>query len=217
MVYIDPSEDMESYAWTPNIYEKESPGALNVRSRGKSNGIDTSPLTIPPPSISSPIPLVAPFMAKPLSNGFANDTTPFGTQTGFDLGGIISWVVSNPLILLLALPLLKGRGGIGKLLKNPMILLFILPMLGLDLFNQKQGGGGVEQVAFGGMNSPITAQSMMLWGLLPRMGTMATMLLGGLGGVLGQSMFKPQRRTRRSSYRRSYPRRRYYKRRYRRY
>ncbi len=226
MVYFDPSEDMESYAWSPAIYELESPGAANVRARSRSNGIDTSPLTLPftgtAPGIVDPLFGLTPSPSQGLPMPFSSPSNGQALSLG-GISGIVNWLISNPLLLLLALPLITkfiGRGKIGSIINNPLMLLLILPMVGIDLFGtQSKPGTSAINTAFGGIGTPVTAQNMMLWGLLPKMGTMATMMLGGLAGIMGNQLFKPKR-SRRRSYRRAparryYPRRRYsYRRRY---
>lgn len=115
--------------------------------------------------------------------------------SGSSTGGTLSGMNTTTLLMLMMLGGFGGGSG-----SNPLLLLLLLPML--------TGSSGSNSL-LGGLDM----NKMVLWGLLPKMGTMATLLLGGVSGLMGQKMFKKTYRRRRSYSRRPIVYNRYYGRR----
>lgn len=90
-----------------------------------------------------------------------------------------------PLIMMMGMG--GGRGG-----NNILPLMLMMTMNGgtSSIF-----GSTTNLIAPLSMN--LNPQAMMLWGLMPRMGTMASIMTGGVSALLGQQLMKPKRRSRR--------------------
>lgn len=149
----------------------------------------------------------------PYTDSYGNLVNPSGsvsgTQTG--IGDIFSGIgdslgsLGSILPLMLIMGMFKGgSSGLSGIL--PMLLL--LPMLGAG--NSSESGGSALGQTTGFSMGNVNASQVALWAMLPKMGSIATMLLGGVSGMVGASL-KPKKRSYRRSY---YPRRRYYRRKY---
>lgn len=147
-----------------------------------------------PPDVQIDMPFTpAPTGAQVAYDGIASN----GQQTGvFDFFGNLFGNIGSILPMLLIFSLLGKRGGLSKML--PFLLL--LPML-----QGSNGGSGISLGSFMNTNNPmvqepIDFQKMIVWGaLLPKVGTFATLALGGINGYLGQKMFSQTRTYRRRS------------------
>ncbi len=166
----------------------------------------------PPVETVTPIPYVAPYVFKPqpiipdpIKNPLLEDKemptfTPWGgiqpstTNGAAGLGGLLS----NPLILML---MFSGKGGMNS---NMLLMMMLMGGLGGSGGGLGLTGGSMLPV---GSSGGIPAQSVMLWGMLPKMGNMMSMLLGGSLGMMLDTQKKPKYTRRRRSYRRSYRRR----------
>ncbi len=180
--------------------------------------------TIPPPVVVPPTPApvvaVTPPAPLPLATGDGIggvEMTYNGVQTSTGITGTptqgwgnlfsgIGNIASNPLMLIMLFSMM-GKGGSGGIMSNPLMLMMLMP----SLFSSGSGSG--MNAVFTGMNSPLNVQNMMLWGMLPSMGKLAPMLLGGVSGMLGNEMFRKKKTYRR----RTYVRNNYYRGRRRRY
>lgn len=130
---------------------------------------------------------------------------PQAQQTGIVEG--IQGLFSN-IGDILPLMLIMGMGGGGSGLKSMLPMLLLLPMLGAGNSNQQQGFptlGSTVGMTMGNVN----ASEVALWAMLPKMGSMATFLLGGVSGFIGQSLKPKKRRYTKRTYSRPYYPRRY--------
>jgi hypothetical protein len=133
-------------------------------------------------------------------------STPTTTSTGFfDSFGNLFSSIGDFLPIILMMTLFGGsRGKLGGMM-TPLLMLMMMGSL-------TGTGAGSSTPVGGSLMSSFNVQEAMFWGLLPKLGTMASMLLGGSSALIGQSLFK-KRTYRRRRYYRSYYRPRYYRRR----
>ncbi len=166
----------------------------------------------PPTEVITPTPITPPYVYKPpgiipepFKNPILEDKematfTPWGgiqpSTTNGSAG--LSGFLSNPLMLML---MFSGKGGM-----NQNMLLMMMLMGGL-------GGSGAGSGLTGGSMLPVSSsgaipsQNVMMWGMLPKMGNMMSLLLGGSLGMMLDTNKKPKYTRRRRPYRRSYRRR----------
>lgn len=148
-----------------------------------------------PRPFAAPIAAVTTGLTTPFTGSFPGviknliptPSSPSGSSGSGFLGGLGNLFSGDTMSLLLMMMMMGGGSGqMGKMFKLMLML-------------QLMGG---TQTPMGN----IDPQQVMAWTLLPKMGTLGTMMLGGISGLIGASM-KPKTRRRRY-----YPRRRYYRR-----
>lgn len=179
-----------------NILE-QAPESRNVAILQAISKDNEEPVPIPDPLIpSDPLPTIPELQLG--DNAMPNAITlPYitptnsATTTGFfdSLGNLGSML---PLLLIM---MMMGKGG-----NNGMMMpLIMLMMMGGSLNAGTLGTANIEQV--------------FAWSLLPQLGTTAALLLGGVSGLIGQTMGRKPRRRTYTRYRNRYVNR-YYRRRY---
>lgn len=154
-------------------------------------------------------------MMQPLTFGLESNESNSGSFLG-SIGNTVSGIGNmfsglGDMMPLLLIMMLFGGGGLGSL-KSLLPMMLLLPMLGA-------GSSGTSGTTVGnnlGFNmGNIDVSQVALWALLPKMSSMMPFLLGGVSGMLGQSM-KQKKRTYRRRYTNYSYRRPYYRRSYRR-
>ena len=226
--YIDPQlAQIKKEDVTTAFLEKLSDTQRVQTKTGAVWGEDPADVTTAPtPLLPSPAPVTTEPEDFPLGGPFVPSADPTGSPVDLQpisyTQGVSDMITSNGYATTLPYSpapatqtgIVESIGNIGQMLplmllmqggrRNNMSQMLMMMML----FGGLSGGTGMQ--VFGGTQTPMTVQNIMMWSLLPKMGSLATFMLGGLAGTVGQAM-KPRvnRRRTRIIYRgRAYTRRR---------
>lgn len=204
---INPTEPTDGFQWDYDFYaEIANSGNTNLNTGGTNTmgGFNGTTNVLP--------------TANPFSDFFGSlfglpKSTDPNFREGQGFGDIFGGGLGSILPIFLLMTLFGGKGGLGGIGKILMPLMLISMFTGGSSVPGGSSGIISTSVAQPLLSQGINPSQVALWALLPKMGTFATLALGGVSGWLGQSLTNKKRRRRSyRSYRPTYYRRRYYRR-----